>query len=145
VEIKNQKNELIRIKSLGYQYPESDDTSYDGNWLNVQAEVISERSRFQIVDPCLLTWELREISAWFADLSTSTFNLSSKLSFIEPNLSFSAVPKSKEFYEITINLSNEFNFYREEKFVLSFSKSVKERNLIASEFLEEYLMYPERR
>lgn len=50
---------MILIESLGYQYPESDDHTFDGNWLKVKIEVISKRGSFQSVDPCLLTWELK--------------------------------------------------------------------------------------
>jgi hypothetical protein len=107
--------------------------------------VISERSRFQIVDPCLLTWELREISAWFADLSTSTLKQNSELRFMEPILRFTAELTSKGIYAIGIHLSKESNCTNEEEFVLYFSKSDNECNLIATLFLEEYLKYPERR
>lgn len=145
MEIKNKKNELIRFRSLGYQYPESDDTSYDGNWLNIQIELISEKSRFQVVDPSLLTWELKEISAWFSDLSTSKLKQSSELRFMEPNLKFTSVPTSSENYIIGIHLSAESNFNKEDELVISFSKRKKECNLLASLFLEEYLKFPERR
>lgn len=92
----NMKNIIFKNESLklefrfsitGYQFPgiESDT---DGNWINVKYECFYRDNQFEVVDPSLLTNELKEIYNWFDLKSKNQIPKYTSLSFLEPNLEF---------------------------------------------------------
>lgn len=65
---------------------------YDANWLQVLLRVSSEQANWQVVTPCLLTWELAGLSEWFETLSRGETVARNPCDFLEPNLCFALRP-----------------------------------------------------
>jgi len=80
-------NQTVEIKITNYQYPDSLDRDWDGNWLNVHLKVESKVGNWQTVDPSLTTWEIQELIDWFNDLANNTKPKWTDIEFTEPNLS----------------------------------------------------------
>ncbi|HOF00857.1 MAG TPA: hypothetical protein PK385_00645 [Spirochaetota bacterium] len=87
VEIKN-NNSSLQLKIVNYQFPETNDKDYDGNWLLVEIRVNIDDLNWKKTDPSLLTWEFNEISEWFYNLSKDINPKWKELVFIEPNIRF---------------------------------------------------------
>lgn len=81
-------SQTVELRVTNYQFPETSDRDYDGNWLNIYLNVNSELGKWQTIDPSLLTWELEELINWFLTLSNNREPECRHLEFIEPNLSF---------------------------------------------------------
>jgi hypothetical protein len=86
--IKGINNQSVEIRVTNYQFPETRDREYDGNWLNIYLNVKSQLGNWQCVDHSLLTWELQELIDWLKKLSENKKPKFEQMEFIEPNLSF---------------------------------------------------------
>ncbi len=73
----------------GYQFPESDEY-WDANWLVVRGRVTHPRGAWTFRDPCLTTFELEQLAAWFDGVATGRVDPASGY-FTEPNLHFEYV------------------------------------------------------
>lgn len=89
----------IDLDILGYEFPDgSDDPDYDtwdANWLVVRIKLISRAEECgDFVDPCLTTWELRQLISWLEAVgergdrgwSTSQTPIDTRLEFTEQGL-----------------------------------------------------------
>ncbi|PJZ43777.1 WapI family immunity protein [Leptospira brenneri] len=142
----NDKNEMIRIESVGYEFPDSNDKSYDSNWLNIKVSIETEKFSFQVTHPCLLTYDLKTISQWFSKIEIKENTQFSDLSFIEPNIEFLFISYLDNKFEFQIKLSFECNpNNNDEEFLVIYKKNHNECKLIASMCLEEYGKFPERK
>ncbi len=92
----NMKNIIFKNESLklefrfsitGYQFPDIESDS-DGNWINVKYECFYRDNQFEVIDPSLLTTELKEIFDWFDLISKNQIPKYTSLNFLEPNLEF---------------------------------------------------------
>ncbi len=81
-------NQFVELGIVNYQFPDSRDKDWDGNWLNIFLKVKSDFGDWQTIDPALTTWEVQEIIDWLTDLSNNTKPQWTELEFAEPNLSF---------------------------------------------------------
>ena len=70
----------------GYQFPESGEY-WDANWLVVRGEVEHPRGSWRFRDPCLTTFELEQLAAWFDRVAAGEADPDSGY-FTEPNLHF---------------------------------------------------------
>ena len=60
----------------------------DANWLRVFLRVSSDLGAWQVVDSCLLTWELATLREWIEQWSRNKPDSRNPLDFMEPNLCF---------------------------------------------------------
>ncbi len=81
-------NQTVELNILNYQFPDTNDRHWDGNWLNVYLHVNSNVGNWETVDPSMTTWELQELIDWFDTLSRNARTTYNDMSFLEPNLSF---------------------------------------------------------
>ena len=74
---------------LDYQYPDRtvDEYGYDINWLKVKVDVETSEKSWSLTDPSLLSWELAQLSDWFASLAQGDLKQPHPV-FIEPVLRF---------------------------------------------------------
>src|SRR5262245_20140283 len=77
----------LEMQIRGYQFPELETEQYDSNWLIIEGVATHPEGNWRFIDPCLLTYELRELADWLSELAAGR-SLSDKLDFIEPNLGF---------------------------------------------------------
>jgi hypothetical protein len=88
----------VELKILGYQFPTNFDNDWDANWLRIYLKVKSKVGHWQTVDPSLTTWEVKRLIQWFADLSLDKEIDFTDMAFVEPNLSFQLLDKTKDIY-----------------------------------------------
>jgi hypothetical protein len=81
-------DQIVEIRIINYQFPNTLDRDWDGNWLNVYLRVKSNLGHWQTIDPALTTWEVQEIIDWFALLSDDKKPKYTDLEFTEPCISF---------------------------------------------------------
>jgi hypothetical protein len=82
---------VLELTLDGYQFPEMTSepggVDFDANWLMVRGRVSDGAREWTFRDPCLLTDEARELSAWLEAVSTDWRDLGAT-DFTEPNLEF---------------------------------------------------------
>jgi hypothetical protein len=77
-------NELA-LSIVGYQFPDETVDPWDSNGLLVSVRVVSPHGTWEVVDPCLTTWEARQLATWLAAVARGAMvRPTSTLS--EPNL-----------------------------------------------------------
>lgn len=100
----NEQNQNIVLSTVNYQFPDSNDKEYDGNWLQIKIEVSDTNHKWENTDPFLLSYDWLEISNWFNDLSQFHQSRRKDLVFIEPNIEFQLVNFSKQNNQIEFNI-----------------------------------------
>jgi len=119
MELLSADGDFVALTIDGYQFPDvsgSGTHDWDANWLRVAGRVKSGDSEWAFRDPCLTTWEARELSSWLhcvADGSqrpapvgpeTSSCDM---LVLTEPCLTFSYQSRSGRGVSIRAYLSSE--------------------------------------
>ncbi|WP_251051306.1 MULTISPECIES: hypothetical protein [unclassified Streptomyces] len=106
----------VELCPLRYQFSEVRGDSYDDNWLVVGGTATTPEGIWSFTDPCLLTDEAREVSAWLRAVAAGTVEvtgpdadgyLSPDTWFVEPVLAFSLVGRSDDGAVIRVHLSME--------------------------------------
>jgi len=83
----NAKGDSLRLRLLGYQFPNDENDEWDSNWLIVEGRAALDGKSWEFRDPCLLTWEAANLADWL-ELVARRAEAVGPLSFIEPNLEF---------------------------------------------------------
>jgi hypothetical protein len=77
-------NELA-LSLVGYQFPDETVDPWDSNCLLVSVRVVTPNGTWEVVDPCLTTWEARQVALWLSAVARGAMvRPTSTLS--EPNL-----------------------------------------------------------
>lgn len=84
-------NEL-ELRVVGYQFPADDTDPWDSNWLLVSVRVVAPAGTWEVVDPCLTTWEAKHLVRWLVNAAAKDPGIT-PVTFTEPNLTVSAQPK----------------------------------------------------
>ena len=87
LELKSEHS-AFKFEIIGYQFPDNCGNEYDGNWLMIKLDVIKGALQWSETDPCLFTWEVREIAEWFHKLDSNRKVKSHCIRFTEPNIWF---------------------------------------------------------
>ena len=82
-------NEL-GLSIVGYQFPGETVDPWESNSLLVALRVVSPRGTWEVVDPCLTTWEAARLAAWLAAVGVGPEGGTRILA--EPNVSVCATP-----------------------------------------------------
>lgn len=79
----------VKLEVLGYEF-NTFSCDEDANWLNIKVEVDdkNENLHWTACNACLRTFELEEIKNWLLSVLKKEVPILSKLSFMEPELSF---------------------------------------------------------
>lgn len=147
---KNVMNQTIELSTENYQFPESKDTDYDGNWLQINIKIIEDKNVWTGSDPFLLTHDWMDISNWFDSISKYINPKLSELSFIEPNIEFQLIniEKEKDEIQFDIQLSYECipNFNKGKKILkYRFIYNASDCKKISELCKVEYNRFPERK
>ncbi len=81
-------NEL-ELGIVGYQFPDEEHDPWDSNWLLVDLRVVSPQGSWEVVDPCLTTWEAKRLVAWLVNAAARDPG-ATPATFTEPNLTITA-------------------------------------------------------
>ncbi len=82
----NEDGSSLKVRILGYQYPENSRDQYDADWLRIEGIATHPKGNWRFCDPCLLTWEASALAAWLESCGDAA-NAQTSIGFIEPNLS----------------------------------------------------------
>ncbi len=77
-------NEL-ELGLVGYQFPGEERDPWESNALLVSVRVLAPEGSWEVVDPCLTTWEARRLVSWLAYTAAG-----GAVAFNEPNLTVRA-------------------------------------------------------
>jgi hypothetical protein len=84
-------NEL-ELHLVGYQFPDDDTDPWDSNWLLVSVRVAAPAGTWEVVDPCLTTWEAKHLVRWLVNAAARDPG-AAPVTFSEPNLTVLARAK----------------------------------------------------
>lgn len=136
----------VELKILGYEFPTDFNNRWDANWLRIYLNVKSKVGHWQTVDPSLLTEEIKRLIGWFSDVSNDN-EVNSEMNFIEPNVSFQLLDKSKDknIVQIKFDFESRPRSADDEKdYVIVFNFSNYELSEIANELTLELERFPYR-
>ena len=141
-------NQIVEISIRGYEFPNSDDKEYDGNWLIIYLRVESKLGNWQTIYPCLLTWEIKSLIDWLKKISENEENIEKEMEFIEPNISFHLLNNFNDFAKvIRINFDLEFrpSSNKYSSYFVDLLMNSKELLKISKELEIELEKFPERK
>ncbi|MBL3671562.1 hypothetical protein JL475_37970 [Streptomyces sp. M2CJ-2] len=94
----------VDLRPVRYQFATVRGDSYDDNWLVIDGTVMTPEGSWSFADPCLLTGEAHQVSAWLRAVAAGTVavtepdaagELSPDTWFIEPVVAFSLGDRSE--------------------------------------------------
>ncbi|MFE9831188.1 hypothetical protein ACFYPK_21410 [Streptomyces halstedii] len=94
----NDLSSSVDLRPVRYQFATVRGDTYDDNWLVIDGTVMTPEGSWSFADPCLLTDEARQVSAWLRAVAAGTVDvtepdaegmLSPDTWFIEPVVAFS--------------------------------------------------------
>lgn len=94
----------LELRLVGYQHPNERFDPWDSNTLLVSVRVLTADGSWDVVDPCLTTWETVHLIHWLAALGARPDLLGGRLN--EPNVTFTARARGPG-NEITVEASFE--------------------------------------
>ncbi|WP_344441514.1 WapI family immunity protein [Kitasatospora nipponensis] len=106
----------VELRPLRYQFSALRGDSYEDNWLVIGGSVATPEGSWSFADPCLLTHEARQVSAWLRAVAAGTVTvtgpdaegwLSPDTWFVEPVLAVSLADRSDSGAVIRVHLSLE--------------------------------------
>jgi hypothetical protein len=77
-------NELA-LSIVDYQFPDETVDPWDSNGLLVSVRVVTPHGTWEVVDPCLTTWEARQLAQWLAAIARGAMRRPTS-TVSEPNL-----------------------------------------------------------
>jgi len=99
--------DFIDLSITGYQFgkaPTAPPGGWDENWLNISGHVRCGGDSWTFHDPCMTTWEVKELLAW---LKRAQHGIPEPIEFTEPNLSFMALVEAAAVASIVVTLKGE--------------------------------------
>ncbi len=142
-------NESVELKIHNYQFPNTLDKDYDGNWLHIYLKVESKVGHWQTIDPSLLTWDIIELITWFRDIANDIKPEHTEQEFIEPNISFYLLNNYSEIekkFKIKFDLeSRPKSAIDDFEYSVIFKADKDELNRIASDLENELKNFPVRK
>ncbi|MEV0097325.1 hypothetical protein [Streptomyces sp. NPDC050738] len=109
-------DECVEFRPLRYQFAAVRGQVFDDNWLVIGGAVTTPEGSWSFADPCLLTDEARQVSAWLRGVAAGTVTVTEPDSegylwpdtvFVEPVLAFSLTDRSDDAARIRVHLSME--------------------------------------
>ncbi len=86
-------NEL-ELTIAGYQFPDEERDPWDSNWLLVSVRVLAPEGSWEVVDPCLTTWEAKRLVSWLIHAAARDPS-AVPMTFTEPNLTVTARSRTR--------------------------------------------------
>jgi hypothetical protein len=107
IALRSEKGDVVAVGLLGYQFPNLISEPWDSDWLNVQLDLTDADRAWSRVDPCLLTFEARELATWLREVAECSPS-PGMLYFTEPCLAFEVVRENANSVVLRVFLSHEF-------------------------------------
>lgn len=149
MQIKGVDNQIVDLHIINYQFPDTMDKEYDGNWLNIYINVKSKVGNWQTTDPSLLTWEVKELINWFNDLANDIEPKWIDQEFIEPNISINLLSKhdcKEKKFKIKFDLESRPKSAKDNiEYSVDFFADKQELSRLANELQNDLDKFPERK
>jgi hypothetical protein len=100
-------DEFVELEVVGYQFgagERRETNDWDANWLIIKGTVNSQGETWNFRDPCLTTWEARELLQFLKDASNGRIL---SIDFTEPNLSITSEGETEGETEVTLTFRGE--------------------------------------
>jgi hypothetical protein len=146
----------LELHLAAYQFmgtpQEGDGFDWDANWLVIEGEAKDGSRSWAFRDPCLLTFEARELAAWLAAVAGGQTGIEA-IDFTEPNLEFRrmSLPGEQPVVRVTFRLESRSPWapdpYEDDQWDacwLEFETSAANLRVAAEELLSELERFPER-
>lgn len=93
----------LEVTIAGYQFPAQEHDPWDSNALLVSVRVRAPEGSWEVVDPCLTTWEGAQLTRWLAAVARRADLLAGRpLTLNEPNLTITATPQRGEAHRVAV-------------------------------------------
>ncbi len=90
--LKGREGNELELGLVGYQFPEEERDPWDSNWLLVSVRVLAPEGSWEVVDPCLTTWEAKRLVSYLIHAAAHD-PAAVPMTFTEPNLTVTARSK----------------------------------------------------
>ncbi|MGI8810763.1 MAG: WapI family immunity protein [Acidimicrobiales bacterium] len=87
--LRGQEGNELEVGLVGYQFPEEERDPWDSNWLRVAVRVLAPEGSWEVIDPCLTTWEAKRLVSYLIHAAAHD-PAARPLAFTEPNLTVTA-------------------------------------------------------
>ncbi len=88
--LRGREGNELELSLVGYEVPAETVDPWESNSLLVALRVVSPRGTWEVVDPCLTTWEAARLASWLAAMAMGPGGETRSLT--EPNLSVAVTP-----------------------------------------------------
>ncbi len=88
MELQGREGNQLALSVVGYQFPDETVDPWESNALLVSVRVVSPQGTWEVVDPCLTTWEAAHLASWLTAFVVSGDRRSTSVS--APNVTMSA-------------------------------------------------------
>ncbi len=90
MELRGREGNQLALSVVGYQFPDQAIDPWESNALLVSVRVVSPQGTWEVVDPCLTTWEAAALASWLTAFVVTGDR--SPTSVSAPNVTMSARP-----------------------------------------------------
>ncbi len=90
--LRGREGNELELSVVGYEVPAETVDPWESNSLLVALRVVSPKGAWEVVDPCLTTWEAARLASWLAAVAVGPALGTRTLT--EPNLSVAATPEN---------------------------------------------------
>jgi hypothetical protein len=87
--LRGREGNELELRLVGYQFPDEERDPWDSNWLLVSVRVLAPEGSWDVVDPCLTTWEAKRLVSYLIHAAAHD-PLAVPMTFTEPNLTVTA-------------------------------------------------------
>ncbi len=90
MELRGREGNQVTLSLVGYQFPDEAVDPWESNALLVSVRVVSPQGTWEVVDPCLTTWEVAALASWLTAFVVTGDRRPTSVS--APNVTMSARP-----------------------------------------------------
>jgi hypothetical protein len=87
--LRGREGNELEVGVVAYQFPDEERDPWDSNWLLVSVRVLAPEGSWEVVDPCLTTWEAKRLVSWLVQAAARDPS-AVPMTFTEPNLTVTA-------------------------------------------------------
>lgn len=87
--LRGREGNELELGLVGYQFPDEERDPWDSNWLLVSVRVLAPEGSWEVVDPCLTTWEAKRLVSYLIHAAAHD-PAAAPMTFTEPNLTVTA-------------------------------------------------------
>ncbi|MBA3267427.1 MAG: hypothetical protein H0T70_04105 [Acidimicrobiia bacterium] len=88
MELRGRDGTELGLSLVGYQFPDEAVDPWNSNALLVAVRVVSPHGTWEVVDPCLTTWEAARLASWMTTVAVAPDRAAASVD--APNLTVSA-------------------------------------------------------